>query len=283
MKIMYFVPVLLAVVAATPLAYASDHDPIPEWVKFGVGWWIEGSVSDTEIITMFTYLIDKGYIYVNGQMVPTTIQHEEVMPSWIKQTASLWVNNDISGKEFLIAIAYLISIGFIDMGSTENGWESKLAECANFKKAYERLDCENAIKDAIKREKYVETAAPYEVGDITYYYPGAHMENTAGGQTLLTVRLMAINYGDDIITLSCSGPAVCNYDITNGVKSFKYASTDFTSGSITLKPDQAREFEMVFGPNIGYGGTTFVYDETKEYHFRINESFGSASIPLELD
>jgi hypothetical protein len=39
---------------------------------------------------------------------------------------------------------------------------------------------------------------------------------------------------------------------------------------------------MFFGPNIGGGGTTFEYDPGKDYYFRINESFGSVSIPLNL-
>jgi len=99
----------------------------------------------------------------------------------------------------------------------------------------------------------------------------------------LTVKILAVNTDSNSnVSLMCSGPAVCNYDVTNGDKVFKYSSTDFTSGNITLKPDQAREFEIFFGPNIGYGGTTFKYDSSKEYFFRINESFGSASIPLNL-
>jgi len=40
---------------------------------------------------------------------------------------------------------------------------------------------------------------------------------------------------------------------------------------------------MFFGPNIGGGGTTFEYDSSKEYHFRIMEPFGSGSIPLNLE
>jgi hypothetical protein len=57
---------------------------------------------------------------------------------------------------------------------------------------------------------------------------------------------------------------------------------DFTNGQVVLKPGEAKIFNMMFGPNIGGGGTTFEYDSAKDYHFRINESYGSGSIPLNL-
>ena len=55
-----------------------------------------------------------------------------------------------------------------------------------------------------------------------------------------------------------------------------------SSGNIVLTPGQAREFSILFGPLIQYGGTQFVYDPAKEYVFRISEPWGSVSIPLEL-
>ena len=121
------------------------------------------------------------------------------------------------------------------------------------------------------------------MGPVTYYYPGANLEITESGQALLTIRMLAANDGTDNVTLYCTGPSICNYDVTDGTTAYKYAATDFTSGSLTIKPGDAKEFEMLFGPNVGYGGSTFVYDPAKQYHFRISESFGSASIPLELE
>ena len=58
---------------------------------------------------------------------------------------------------------------------------------------------------------------------------------------------------------------------------------DFTSGQIVLNPGDSREFNILFGPNIGYGGTEFEYDSSKSYIFRINEDFGSVNIPLDLE
>ena len=58
---------------------------------------------------------------------------------------------------------------------------------------------------------------------------------------------------------------------------------DFTSGQIVLNPGDSREFNILFGPNIGYGGTQFEYDSSKNYEFRINEPFGNIAIPLKIN
>jgi hypothetical protein len=80
----------------------------------------------------------------------------------------------------------------------------------------------------------------------------------------------------------CTGPSICNYDVWNGQKAYKYSGMDFTNGQIVLKPGESAIFNMLFGPNIGYGGTKFEYDPSKDYYFRISEPYGSASIPLNL-
>jgi hypothetical protein len=64
---------------------------------------------------------------------------------------------------------------------------------------------------------------------------------------------------------------------------FKYSGMDFTSGQIALNPGDSREFNMLFGPNIGYGGTKFEYDSSKDYFFRILEPWGDVQIPLNLN
>ena len=87
--------------------------------------------------------------------------------------------------------------------------------------------------------------------------------------------MLAENTSSDIVALNCTSPSICSYDVWDGSKSFKYSGMDFTSGQIVLNPDDSREFNILFGPNIGYGGTQFEYDSSKSYIFRINEQFGS--------
>jgi len=86
-----------------------------------------------------------------------------------------------------------------------------------------------------------------------------------------------------ITAINCTSPQICAYDAWNGEKAFKYSGMDFTSGQIAMNPGDSREFNILFGPNIGYGGTEFEYDPSKDYFFRINEDFGSVSIPLNLE
>ena len=125
------------------------------------------------------------------------------------------------------------------------------------------------------------------MGPINYYWFGMGSEGNSfeispSGQALLSIRMLAENTSDEIKALDCTSPSLCNYDVWDGSTAFRYAGTDFTSGQIVLNPGDAREFNMLFGPNVGYGGSQFLYDESKEYHFRINESFGSMMVPLGL-
>jgi hypothetical protein len=95
--------------------------------------------------------------------------------------------------------------------------------------------------------------------------------------------MLAENTHSEIVALNCTSPQICAYDVWDGSKAFKYSGMDFTSGQIALNPNDFKEFNILFGPNIGYGGTEFEYDSSKDYFFRINEDFGSASIPLNLE
>ena len=142
-----------------------------------------------------------------------------------------------------------------------------------------------------KQSKYTNTnlkAQKFDLGPITYYWTGVGSEGnefeiTATGQPLLSVRMLAENTSSEIAALNCTSPQICAYDVWDGSKAFKYSGMDFTSGQIVLNPGDAREFNILFGPNIGYGGTEFEFDSSKDYVFRISEDFGSASIPLNLE
>ena len=140
----------------------------------------------------------------------------------------------------------------------------------------------------IESDEIKSVSTSHVVGPITFYYAGIgnfgnEFEISQTGQAMLRLRILAENNGNDNITLKCSGPAVCSYDIWDGQKAFKYAGMDFVSGQIVIKPGTSYIFNMMFGPNIGYGGTTFEYDPSKEYSFRISEPWGSGLIPLNLN
>ena len=136
--------------------------------------------------------------------------------------------------------------------------------------------------------KYKTAPHHFDLGPITYHWfgvgsEGNEFEITSSGQAILSIRMLAENTSSEITAIHCTSPSICAYDIWDGSKAFKYAGMDFTSGERVLNPGDSREFNILFGPNIGYGGTEFKYDSSKSYTFRINESFGSTNIPLELE
>ena len=149
------------------------------------------------------------------------------------------------------------------------------------------MACEDEVEWRIKVAWYKASSEAYEVGPITYYYPGLGTDGNSfymqGEQPILDVTMLAINErGAENVALSCTSPSVCGYDVFDGSRAFKYAGTDFTSGQHVIRPGEAREFNILFGPNIGYGGTQLEYDASRDDTFRIKEAFGGADVPLDL-
>ncbi len=277
--------VITSVVLLVAIAASSAHaESVPDWIQSTAAWWAEGLTSDAEFVGAIQYLVAEGVITV--QSTEPAVETSEGIPDWIQSTAAWWAEGLTSDAEFVGAIQYLVNSGIISVGQQDSQMaelEAQLLACSEYTKAYMRLDCEDAVEKQMTFLEYERNSVQYDVGPVTYYFPGSDLEITAAGQPLLTIRMLVYNGGTDNVTLVCSGPAVCNYDVTDGSNVYKYAATDFTSGSITIPPEDHREFMIMFGPNIGYGGTTFVYDSAKEYHFRINESFGSLQVPLNLN
>jgi len=284
----------------TPFATAEG---VPAWVKSNAGWWADGTISETEFVSGIQHLIKEGILTIP----PTTVSAEntaEGVPAWVKSNAGWWADGTISDGEFVDGIQHLIKIGIVNVSSSESpptqqksatsndselvALQAELDNCAEITRAYDRLNCERDAKVEITAYEIKSDSQQFQVGPITYYWTGLDTEGntfeiTSSGQALLNLRILVENTGSDKNeALFCTGPAICNYDITNGDNVYKYSQMDFTNGQVVLKPGEAKTFNMMFGPNIGGGGTTFEYDSAKDYHFRINESYGSGSIPLNL-
>jgi len=291
---------ILLVASTASSAYAE----VPSWVKSNAGWWADGTISETEFLTGIEFLVKDGIIAVP----PTSVSSEtsDGVPTWVKSNAGWWADEVISDGEFVNGIQYLMMTGLISVvannepeqvvsvelqtnDSTLGLLEAELDQCSEITKAYDRLNCERDAKHEILAYNYKATSQIFEVGPVTFYWPGFDSEGnnfeiSSSGQALLNLRILVENTGSSQNeSLFCTGPAVCNYDVTDGKKSYKYSGMDFTNGQVVVKPGESKIFNMFFGPNIGGGGTTFEYDSGKDYHFRIAESFGSASIPLNLE
>ena len=279
---------------------ASTENKVPSWVKNNAGWWADGTISETEFLSGIEFLINDGIISVP----PTTVSGEssEGVPAWVKNNAGWWADGVITDGEFVNGIQHLMLTGLISVSvepetillneskTTDSKLvqlETELEACSEITKAYKRIDCEKPIEKEIALYNYKMNAESFEVGPITYYWNGVgskgnEFEITSTGQPILSVRMLAENTSSEIVALNCTSPQICAYDVWDGSKAFKYSGMDFTSGQIALNPNDSKEFNILFGPNIGYGGTEFEYDPSKNYQFRISENFGSVNIPLGL-
>jgi len=85
---------------------------IPDWVKKNTGWWVDGTLSNTDFLKGIEYLIQRGII-----SVPQTTKHQgmDKVPDWVKQNAAWWSEGKIDDKTFAAGIQYLISIGIISV------------------------------------------------------------------------------------------------------------------------------------------------------------------------
>ncbi|MFQ5440723.1 MAG: peptidase [Nitrosopumilaceae archaeon] len=292
---------ILLVGSITSFASAEE---LPDWVKNNAGWWADGTISESDFVQGIQFLIKDGIIVIP----PTTVSAEtsQGVPDWVKNNAGWWADGTISDGEFVNGIQHLIKTGVISVPNSEEqtmdsqqkiissdsqlaSLEAELETCFEIKKAYERLNCEKAVKHEIEAYHIKTNGQSFQAGPLTYYWTGLGTEGnsfeiSSTGQAILSVRLLAEHNGsDENVSMMCTGPSICNYDVWNGDKAYKYSGMDFTNGQIIVKPGTSAIFNMLFGPNIGYGGTTFEYDASKEYFFRISEPYGSVSIPLNIE
>ena len=296
---------IAAMLVILPIAQAASAETVPSWVKNTADWWAQGQIEDDVFVQGIQFLVAEQII--NVPVTQVTEQSSEGIPAWVKNTAGWWAAGEIEDVDFINGVQHLVKIGVITVGnevsqekippqaieqasqdsSELQTLKADLEACQEIKKAYKRIDCEKAAEEAITVYEYKRDAQLIQVGPINYYWKGMgsegnSFETSESGQALLNIRMLAENTSSDKVGLNCTSPQICNYDVTNGSTEFKYSGMDFTSGQIMLNPGGVSEFNMLFGPNIGYGGTQFVYDPAKDYYFRITEGFGSAQIPLNL-
>ncbi len=294
--------IVIAILLLVTFTVSSAYAEVPTWVKNNAGWWADGTISESEFITAIEFLVKDEIIVVP----PVSVSSDtgDGVPTWVKNNAGWWADGIISDSEFVNGIQHLMMTGLISVivnsessqiASDSQNIDSKLAsleaeleKCSEIVKAYKRIDCQKPIEKAMALYHYQMNAEKFSVGPINYYWlglgsEGNEFEISSAGQPILSVRLLAENTSSEIVALNCTSPQICAYDVWDGSMAFKYSGMDFTSGQIALNPNDSREFNILFGPNIGYGGTEFEYDSSKNYHFRITENFGSASIPLNLE
>ncbi|HUU48899.1 MAG TPA: peptidase [Nitrosopumilaceae archaeon] len=293
---------IAAILLVGSLTSVASAEQVPSWVKNNAGWWAEGTISESDFVQGIQFLIKDGIIVIPPTTVSTDVS--QGIPDWVKNNAEWWADGTISEGEFVNGIQHLIKTGVISIPTSESSTmdtpqkstsndsklvslEAELEACSEITKAYPRLNCERAAKHEVEAYNIITNGQSFPVGPLTYYWTGLgtdgnSFEVSPTGQAILAVKILAVNDSSDDIAMMCTGPSICNYDVWNGDKAFKYSGMDFTNGQIVVKSGTSEIFSMLFGPNIGYGGTKFEHDPSKEYFFRISEPYGSASIPLKL-
>ena len=161
--------------------------------------------------------------------------------------------------------------------------QQKLDACKAKDTPRAQYECEKAAKAGAGGSEFKAKATATKIGPVTFYYAGAKVESS-GGKDIVNLRFLVENTGsNENISMLCTGPIACNYDISDGTTTFKYAANDFTNGNIVLKPGNSRMMNILFGPAIGYGSyIDFKFDSSKQYKFNVHEPWGSGSIPLNL-
>ena len=302
----------IAAILLVTSAASFAHAEVPTWVKNNAGWWAEGSIDDGSFVQGIQFLIKEGIMSIPPTAQGASTGSNEI-PTWVKNNAGWWAEGSIDDDSFVQGIQFLIKEGVMkilpeqasdvakaatEMASSKKEssssdskmaeFEAELEKCSEIKKAYQRLDCEKIIKKDMLLYQYKQTAQQIPVGPVIYYWQGmgtegSEFEISPTGQAILSIRMLAENTGTNVVSLNCTSPQICNYDVWDGSKAFKYSGMDFTNGAIVINPGDSREFNILFGPNIGYGGTQFLYDPAKDYTFRITEPFGKANVAIDLD
>jgi len=147
---------------------------------------------------------------------------EPLIPIWIKVIAEFWVGGELSDKEFVSAMEWLIENKFIKVSNTDDsGWKNEADKLyrENERLADEILELKNENKDLRKelgQSTITTTAKPTEFG---YHWLGGDPINI-GGITVYINKFGYMSHSDDYfgvdLTLEYTrGGNPVNLEVTN--------------------------------------------------------------------
>jgi len=94
----------------------SQHIPI--WIKNNANWWSQELIDDEDFVAGLEYLIQNNIVTIPDSEITINEITTQKIPSWIKNTAGWWSENQITEKEFIDGIQWLISNGIIKVVET---------------------------------------------------------------------------------------------------------------------------------------------------------------------
>lgn len=248
----------------------AEISTIPNWIRKNAKLWYQGQIEDSDFSKGLQYLIENKVMIISP--IGEKISHESKIPSWIKHNAGLWANKTISDNEFVSGIQYLISSGIISL--RQNTTQSTFGnQCIQFVTAAEKETCFEQLEYDTKIKNSIQTAMPYVVGPITFYYVNSESQKTDDGKTILTIHFVVQNNGSHEVTMTCLHQDSCNYALSDGHNEISYSTNTLVYGSLTLAPNSQKFLDWTF-----YNS----FDSSKNYSFLIREPWGSGSIPIKI-
>ncbi len=130
MKFILFFVLAFFLVGILAIPASLAQDAIPSWIKNNAGWWADDKIDDFTFAQGVGFLIKNKIIQIDD--LPTTsdgeiaIENDISIPSWIKNNAGWWADDNISDSDFLYGIKFLVETNVIqfqsdvDYGKTRN-------------------------------------------------------------------------------------------------------------------------------------------------------------------
>ena len=120
-KIILFFVFTFFLVGVLTISESSAQDAIPSWIKNNAGWWADNKIDDFTFAQGIGFLIKNKIIEIHD--LSTTpdgeiaIENDIVIPSWIKNNAGWWADDNISDSDFLQGIKFLVETNIIQFQS----------------------------------------------------------------------------------------------------------------------------------------------------------------------
>lgn len=132
MKLILFFVFAFFLVGVLTIPTSLAQDAVPSWIKNNAKWWAEDKIDDFTFAQGIGFLIKNKIIQISN--LPTTpdgeiiIEKDIVIPSWIKNNAGWWADDNISDSDFLYGIKFLVENNIIQFQSDVDYEKTKTIE-----------------------------------------------------------------------------------------------------------------------------------------------------------
>nr|AIF08498.1 hypothetical protein [uncultured marine thaumarchaeote KM3_31_D02] len=132
MKLILFFVFAFLLVGVLTIPTSLAQDAVPSWIKNNAKWWAEDKIDDFTFAQGIGFLIKNKIIQISN--LPTTpdgeiiIEKDIVIPSWIKNNAGWWADDNIADSDFLYGIKFLVENNIIQFQSDVDYEKTKTIE-----------------------------------------------------------------------------------------------------------------------------------------------------------